>query len=62
MKTDYEGAFKTAKQEAIDLDRTDIVDFLSGVETRFTAEDAAPTGAGSSPETEEPVKKPDDAV
>jgi hypothetical protein len=62
MKTDYEGAFKTAKQEAADLNRTDIVYFLRDVETRFMKEDVSPTGAGSSLETEEPEKKPEDAI
>ena len=62
MKTDYEGAFKTAKQEAIDLAQMEIVDFLNGIESRFTAEEVLATGAGSTPETEEPVKKPEDAI
>jgi hypothetical protein len=60
MKTDYEGAFKTAKQEASDLAQTDIVDFLNEVESRFTTEDVSPIGAGSAVETE-PGKKPADA-
>ena len=61
MKTDYEGAFKTAKQEASDLAQTDIVDFLNEVESRFTTDDASPTDTGSAVEAE-PEKKPDDAI